>query len=137
MQVSESLRVFCEDGRDFIRSAAGRIVEEPFGPYSEKPSRRQIREERRQRNQAVPLKQTPTAAPRNWISHFVMNLPDSAIEFLDAYRGIFSTERDLSGVYRTMPMIHCHCFTRFLDADEAEADIRKACSALLGTRIAC
>ena len=57
-----------------------------------------------------------------------MNLPDTAIEFLDAFRGAMQEAvvgRDLTGVYQTMPMVHCHCFTRFLDPAEAEADIRE------------
>lgn len=58
-----------------------------------------------------------------------MNLPDSAITFLDAFRGIFSAS-NLSGmsvheVYDTMPMIHCHCFTRETESDKAEVDIRQ------------
>jgi tRNA (guanine37-N1)-methyltransferase len=67
-------------------------------------------------------------SPRQTISHFVMNLPDSAIDFLDCFRGIFSggaSERDLSGFYAAMPMVHCHCFTRELQPDKAEADIRQ------------
>lgn len=67
-------------------------------------------------------------SPRQGISHFVMNLPDSAIEFLDCFHGIFSrgaSERDLSGIYADMPMIHCHCFTRELESDKAEADIKQ------------
>ncbi len=63
------------------------------------------------------------------ISHYVMNLPDSAIQFLDAFRCILSflsSERNLSGHGEIeLPMIHCHCFTRELDRDEAEADIRR------------
>ena len=58
-----------------------------------------------------------------------MNLPETAIEFLDAFQGLFSlsssSERDLRGAYETLPMVHCHCFTRFLDPDEARADIVK------------
>lgn len=65
-------------------------------------------------------------SPRQTVSHFVMNLPDSAIDFLDAFRGVLlesASERDLSGNYANMPMVHCHCFTRELQLDRAEADI--------------
>lgn len=60
-----------------------------------------------------------------------MNLPDTAILFLDAFRGVLSPEnageRDLSGLYAegTMPMVHCHCFTRELEPEKAEVDIRQ------------
>jgi len=65
-------------------------------------------------------------SPRQTVSHFVMNLPDSAIDFLDAFRGVLSesaNERDLNGNNANMPMVHCHCFTRELQPDRAEADI--------------
>jgi tRNA (guanine37-N1)-methyltransferase len=69
----------------------------------------------------------PPKVGRMRISHFVMNLPDSAIQFLDAFRGILSridaSYRDLREIYDVMPMIHCHCFTRELDHDKAKADI--------------
>ena len=61
-----------------------------------------------------------------------MNLPDTAIEFLDAFRGIFRAERpggqEVARLYddeRSMPMIHCYCFTRELEPDKAEMDIRQ------------
>lgn len=56
-----------------------------------------------------------------------MNLPDSAILFLGAFRGVLSPAnvggRDLSGIYAQMPMVHCYCFTR--DPSSAEVDIRE------------
>jgi tRNA (guanine37-N1)-methyltransferase len=53
-----------------------------------------------------------------------MNLPDSAIEFLDVFRGILSFP-ELNNFYDVMPMIHCHCFTREVtDPEKAEQDIR-------------
>lgn len=61
-----------------------------------------------------------------------MNLPDTALEFLDAFRGILiprgETGGRLDGVYATMPMVHCYCFTRELDPHKAEADIRQVCA---------
>ena len=53
-----------------------------------------------------------------------MNLPDTAIQFLDTFRGILASN-GLKEVYDNMPMIHCHCFTREMEMDAAEADIRK------------
>jgi tRNA (guanine37-N1)-methyltransferase len=60
-----------------------------------------------------------------------MNLPDSAITFLDAFRGILApssspseSDIDLGALYDVMPMVHCHCFTREMDREAAERDIR-------------
>jgi tRNA G37 N-methylase Trm5 len=71
--------------------------------------------------------------PRQRIAHFVMNLPDSAIQFLDAFRGLLidAEGRDLSGIYEEMPMVHCHCFTRELELDKAEQDIRQVSQFIL------
>ena len=56
-----------------------------------------------------------------------MNLPDSAIEFLDAFRGILiDNQQNLRETYHDhMPIIHCHCFTRELDPEAAYQDIKK------------
>jgi len=140
IQVTEFVRVFCEDGRDFIRAVVVRSFDDPFHPYiGPKPSRTKEKEERRNLQKLVaevPIAHSAHSAhvpnanvsPRRRIEHFVLNLPDSAIQFLDAFRGIlFSGSRDLKGIYHTMPMIHCHCFTRELEPDRAKADIRKVC----------
>lgn len=129
------MRVTCEDGRDFIRTIVSRVFDEPFPAYAGPKLSRQQEEKERKRLQKltaegqsisnVTLAHTKT--PRKRITHFVMNLPDSAIQFLDAFRGILiDDKRNLSETYDDqMPMIHCHCFTRELDPEEADQDIRK------------
>lgn len=134
------VRASCEDGRDFIKRVVGRAKDHPFPAYTG-PKLSKMQEKEQKRRLQLP-KSSPASAiasvdqstgikhlsPRQAISHFVMNLPDSAIDFLDCFRGIFSGsagERDLSGIYTNMPMVHCHCFTRELQPDMAEADIRQ------------
>jgi tRNA (guanine37-N1)-methyltransferase len=76
---------------------------------------------------------------RRRIDHFVMNLPDSAIEFLDAFRGILSQRISSTGkdvredepVYDRMPTVHCYCFTRELEEEMAKADILQVCTCVL------
>ncbi|KAG5732829.1 hypothetical protein E4T56_gene2787 [Termitomyces sp. T112] len=134
--VDPFVRVSCEDGRDFIRSVFRRSFEDPFpalrGPRLSKTQERRIKK--------AGLYEPPTvtdAPPRRRISHVVMNLPDIAITFLDAFRGILVSDEvpGLREIYDVMPMIHCHCFTRELDPKKAEVDIRKRVERRLGASL--
>jgi len=111
-------------------------MEVPFPPYSG-PRISRFKEKRRHREiQALkqghptctaPCSDTLTQPPRKAVTRFVMNLPDSALDFLDAFQGILSTQNDAErkSCYPTMPMIHCYCFTRELEQDKAELDIKQ------------
>ncbi|TFK77438.1 hypothetical protein BDN72DRAFT_867141 [Pluteus cervinus] len=131
-RVSTGVRVYCEDGRDFIRRAVTRCFDEPFLPYTgSRMSRTQEIKVQRRQEKAPPAE--VVLEPRRRISHFVMNLPDSGITFLDAFRGILADDvRKLEDVYDIMPMVHCHCFTRELERERAEADILQRVSETLG-----
>lgn len=130
--MSDIVRVYCEDGRDFIRAAVGRAYDEPFPPFSSPPGSRTQQDKELRRAQNSETKGVAADAvkavkpPRRRISHFVMNLPDTAIQFLNAFRGLLSDRmRDLGETYDIMPVVHCHCFTRELEPQEAEKDIRQ------------
>lgn len=131
-QVNDLVRVSCEDGRAFIRSIVKRVYDDPFPAYAG-PKRSKIQEEKERRRLQRPewkgkVFSSPVVLPaRKMISHFVMNLPDSSITFLDAFRGILvdGGSRNLAEVYHQMPMIHCYCFTRELELQSAERDIRQ------------
>ncbi|EPQ60251.1 hypothetical protein GLOTRDRAFT_102061 [Gloeophyllum trabeum ATCC 11539] len=135
--VSTVVRAYCEDGREFIKAAVPRALNEPFPPYKNPKENKSRNRHKSSSNVPVPVP-APELPPRKRISHFVMNLPDTAIEFLDAFRGIMSDSaneegtRDLSGIYDVMPMVHCHCFTRELEPDKAEKDIRARVQHRLG-----
>ncbi|CDO73097.1 hypothetical protein BN946_scf185007.g151 [Trametes cinnabarina] len=133
-RVDSLVRAFCEDGRAFIRNAFNRAYDDPLPPPPQpKPRRSELKEMR-----APDTPPLPPAPRRQRINHFVMNLPDTAILFLDAFRGVLAPEnaggRDLSGLYdaASMPMVHCHCFTRELELAKAEADIRQRVEEKLG-----
>jgi tRNA (guanine37-N1)-methyltransferase len=112
-----------EDGRDFIISAALHVFETPFAGFKPAVSKMAKKKDAR-KGPGSTVAAVPLPPPRKRIDHFVMNLPDSAIQFLDAFRGIISSP-ELKELYEVMPMIHCHCFTREVtDPTRAEADIR-------------
>ncbi|KXN88837.1 tRNA (guanine(37)-N1)-methyltransferase [Leucoagaricus sp. SymC.cos] len=138
-RVTDLVRTFCEDGRDFIRTIAKRVHDNPLPPFTGPPLSRtqQDKEKRRARALQQPAEALSKAdlKQRNRIDHFVMNLPDTAILFLCAFRGILAPDEshDLITTYNVMPMVHCHCFTRELDPQKAEADIRQRVEEQLGS----
>lgn len=124
------MRASCEDGREFIHTIARRAFDNPLEAWSgPKPTRSQQRAHRKARDNGqvhevgVDVPKTDALPPRKHINHFVMNLPDSALTFLDAFRGILA-DSDLKEAYvNRLPIVHCHCFTRELDPKQAEQDI--------------
>lgn len=141
-QVSDLVRPFCEDGREFIQKSIERVWNEPFAPYTGPRLSRVQEDKERKRLQKLAAEGKPVPTPpksefnpsqmRRTVSHFVMNLPDSAITFLDAFRGIIpESDPKLREAYHVMPMVHCHCFTRELEQEAAEADIRRVSAILL------
>ena len=56
-------------------------------------------------------------------THFIMNLPEIAIEFLDVFRGIFKA-KSVTADYR----VYVHCFSR-----SGESEIRQRIQSTLGT----
>ncbi|KAI0639944.1 guanine-N-1-methyltransferase [Trametes polyzona] len=136
-KVDALVRPFCEDGRAFIRNAFNRAHDDPLPPVPPpKPRKTELKEKRAGERRPSP---PPPGPRRNRVAHFVMNLPDTAILFLDAFRGALSPAnaggRDLSGLYAdegSMPLVHCHCFTRELEPEKAEVDIRQRVEEKLG-----
>jgi tRNA (guanine37-N1)-methyltransferase len=77
----------------------------------------------------VPSTTAPVEPERQEVAHFVMNLPDSALTFLDAYRGAYNALASAAKAdgydpkTAKMPMVHVHCFTREMERPGAEKDI--------------
>lgn len=136
--VEARLRVSCSDAREFIRGVALQAWTQPFVRNQATTSREMALEGRKRQAQleAMGLKEFPDEKPApQTIDHFVMNLPDSALEFLDAYRSSYRALLDVEGFDRaaaTMPLIHVHCFTRELELEGAEKDICERAAHYLG-----
>ncbi|PWN88720.1 hypothetical protein FA10DRAFT_255091 [Acaromyces ingoldii] len=114
--VAANVRPACLDGRDFIR--------------------RSIQKQEQKEPAAI-----SRAPPQRLIDDFVMNLPASALEFLDAFRGAYrpiaGPELDAEVARRASeegtaawPMVHVHCFTK--DLERPHEDICARASHILG-----
>jgi tRNA (guanine37-N1)-methyltransferase len=161
-KVEDTLRVSEIDGREFIQTAPLMAWRNPFPPFESRASIRQRQKAERQARESAKSSSTTTASqptrpasslvPQNphvepipssssglspsiepqVIAHYVMNLPDSALEFLDAYRGshvallseqAFTDKYGKDGQGVELGLVHVHCFTRELERENAEKDI--------------
>lgn len=120
-----------EDGRVFIRNSVKYLAD--FAA-----SHPQLEMSPKRGSRSNPKSKELVAVPK-YFSHFVMNLPDSALEFLDAYVGMYN-DRDLRlKIFGSLdipddklPTVHCHCFYKY-PAHEPEPTEEQAHEALRKT----
>ncbi|KAI9888644.1 MAG: tRNA(m(1)G37)methyltransferase [Vezdaea aestivalis] len=125
-KVKAFVRSFNEDGRTFIPNAARQLLtEEPQAQNAFSGF------QRRHRRQVQP---TILNRPITF-NHFVMNLPASAITFLDAFRGIYKGHERLFTPLTDvkLPLIHVYCFSvKREDVEEEKREICAEVSARIG-----
>lgn len=68
---------------------------------------------------------TEPGLPFGTFSHVFMNLPASALTFLDVFVGAFDRER----WHAPLPRVHCHCFSK---AEDPAADVIAQAEATIG-----
>lgn len=135
------MKPFNRDGRVFIREAADSVYE--AFKNGEHAVVRMTSKERRDRRHAAtqggaavqPPERVPIPAT---ISHFVMNLPASAITFLSSFRGLYSGHEELFAPHTgtKLPMVHVHCFAPKEDSNGPILEVCERVSAELGVKFA-
>ncbi|KAL9623151.1 MAG: hypothetical protein Q9160_002466 [Pyrenula sp. 1 TL-2023] len=127
-KVDNYVKAFCGDGREFMRRSALDL------PRSRRKTSKSIRS--RSKNQKASQKvREETMEEPSVFAHYVMNLPASAVEFLDAFRGIYAGREELFREEK-LPFIHVYCFSQKHDdpAQETEEVCQKV-STYLGSQI--
>ncbi len=130
-QVALFVRPFNEDGRTFIRSAAQQLL----NTDATVEMRPKISRSSRPTFNSSPSNRTPLPVPQptkilhqpKTFDHYIMNLPATAITFLDAFIGLYHGQENLFSAHKglKLPMIHVHCFST--KSDDNVDEKRKIC----------
>ena len=99
--VSKSVLTYNLDGRDFLPSVTRKLLNEALASFSNEGS-------------------------ISICDHVIMNLPASAVEFLDAFKGLFSSVPEETRPFITLPTIHCYCFVKKCLHDEDDGELEMA-----------
>lgn len=140
-KVSKFVQASNEDGRTFIRSTAQALLRTttkaslPVKPPRE-PSSGNSTSHSNQRSTSPPSRASKIrkvlTAPKIF-SHYIMNLPATAITFLPSFIGLYAGHEALFSPYTEtpLPLIHMYCFvsTKDIDADSSE------CAAAVRTQL--
>lgn len=121
-KVSQFLKAFNEDGRSFIWTSAKRLLEHDLRIDITPKTKA------RRRSRGVEAPGTVHPPKRKYLTypktfqHYVMNLPATAITFLDAFVGLYKGHEDLfaPNTSRELPMIHVYCFSTKSDDNKPE-----------------
>lgn len=116
-KVEDFVRPFNKDGRRFVREAAVQLLDDQRRVEIKKKASRNSKE----KPEVLRVLEQPKT-----FSHFVLNLPASALEFLPSFIGLYPPElRERLPVGTRMPVVHVYCFSTKdeLTASEAESDL--------------
>lgn len=100
-KVDDYVQAFCMDGRKFIRQATADLF------FSK---RKVIKKTRQKRPKVSQEEREEVFEEPRIFSHYVMNLPATAVEFLDAFKGIYVGKRE-EIPHEALPFIHVYCFS--------------------------
>ncbi|OJI85621.1 hypothetical protein ASPTUDRAFT_55238 [Aspergillus tubingensis CBS 134.48] len=127
---------FNKDGREFIRWSAQALLDSPHTVTIEPKVRRSKKAAAEEKGEALPA---PEVFHRpNVFHHYVMNLPGNAIEFLDAFVGVYAGKESLFAPHTSQPLpkVHVYCFSgHSADEHDDHVDICQRISERIGHTI--
>ncbi|OJD21854.1 tRNA (guanine(37)-N1)-methyltransferase [Blastomyces percursus] len=135
-KVREFVKPHNMNGRDFIRFASEKLYHQSPRTVVHRvkiPKAERATSPIRQRNPQM-FQTEYLTCPRTF-DHYVMNLPATAIEFLDAFRGVYAGMQELFQPYtdRRLPLVHVYCFSTNSEDEAVERkDICERISKRLG-----
>ncbi|KAJ9263119.1 hypothetical protein DTO195F2_3097 [Paecilomyces variotii] len=136
-KVDKFVTPFNMDGREFIqKSAKDLLAEGPVTVTVEPKAKRQKKTE--DGKGAAPAPEPVEYVRPTTFDHYVMNLPATAIEFLDAFVGVYAGHEDQFSPHtsRSLPMVHVYCFSGNSDNElDDHIDICKRISERIGYTI--
>lgn len=113
------------DGREFIRDSPKMLLDwaKTEGHIEKRKmiKRRKANPQMAEKKSLKDYEITRVEIPR-FISHYVMNLPDSAITFLDEFIGLYNRDPEVERIVKgdekfKLPVINVHCFEKFSPLD--------------------
>lgn len=139
-KIQDFVKPFNMNGRDFIRYATESLhTNEPaVAKIRAKQSRNDpppspassSQKQQKQTTSTTPSKRKASPPPAkiltspNTFDHYVMNLPATAIEFLDSFIGVYAGQETLFQPHtsRLLPLVHVYCFSTNSDDQQIERD---------------
>jgi tRNA (guanine37-N1)-methyltransferase len=124
--VTDFVRPFNHDGKDFIWQAADLVYE------SATRGEHVTLQPKRARGEKTPLPEPVRLPIPSTISHFVMNLPGSALSFVHHYKGVYAGREALFSPHTDvrLPLVHVHCFSQASDKDDVASVNEDICQRL-------
>jgi tRNA (guanine37-N1)-methyltransferase len=131
-KVSHYVKPFNYDGHDFIRKAADLVLE-----ASKNGEHALVQPPKVSRNSGQPRPPPTKVLVPPTISHFIMNLPASALEFTHNFRGLYHGQEQLFAPHTKaeLPIVHAHCFAVKADDNTPLDDICQRIFKEIGVRL--
>lgn len=130
------------DGAEFIKYATRQLYQNKRRKaiVEQKVSKQKNLDQgrgRRGSQSEFPPKQLVYTSPRTF-DHYIMNLPATAIDFLDVFKGLYAGMQDLFQPHtsRKLPLVHVYCFST--NSDERVTEPNEICdriSDMIGYKI--